>query len=103
MHYLKAATNNARATKQPFYLFGGGVSSDVKILGMCSKQEISHSATHDVGLVSCTLESLRYADSSAADQIGIDCVVRLGDGWQGAPSVKQRRLEFTISMTCSVV
>jgi hypothetical protein len=51
MHYLKAATNDARTAEQASDLFRFGAGGHIEILGFTAEQEIAHTTAYQISLV----------------------------------------------------
>src|SRR5690606_14431625 len=51
VHYLKAAADNPRATKNTSYLLGSGAGSHIEILRQAAQEQIAHTTTDQIGFV----------------------------------------------------
>ena len=72
MHDAEAPSNDEGAPEEGLDLFRRGIGGDVKILGAQPQQQVAHRATHDVSLVTSTLEGVHHVQRAAVNQRWVD-------------------------------
>ena len=79
---LEAASDQAGAAEKLVHFLRVGVGGDVEILWFDAKQQVAHSAAHDVGLVALCLQRLADLARTAAQALGLDAVAFERDGFR---------------------
>jgi hypothetical protein len=73
------AADEPAVAKDLFNLVGRGVRGDIEVLGLAAEQQVTHTAAHEIGVVSMLLQLIENPDSIGTDPLAGDTVFLAGN------------------------